>query len=154
MLARRTRKLCGVSRLYILYAEYSSRTYCWNSGLLRQWVMSLRLFCPTNKDVGGGGALKRTLSGGKSHTSLARRVMPRGLSVMGSAWPDGSVSVAAATLSIFRLCAKRVIGPVMTMWIGSDDANRGFGCCADACADSPTRPAAAAINAFVIARSS
>src|SRR6185503_7205544 len=121
---------------------------------LRQWVMSLRPFCPANKDVGGGGAVKRTFSGGKSQTSLARRVMPRGLRVMGSAWPDGSVSVAAATLLIFRLCAKRVIGPVMTIWMGSDDAKSGLGCCADACDDIPRRPAAAAINAFVIARSS
>src|SRR5438270_6667533 len=126
MLAKRTRKLCGVSRLYILYAAYSSSTYCWNDAELRQWVTSLSFFWPANSDVGGGGAVKSTLSGGKSQTSDVRRVMPRSCRLIGRLCPLGSVEVPAIALLFSRLCARLATGAWMTMWIGSSAANRGF----------------------------
>src|SRR6478672_4772544 len=95
MFASRTRKLIGVSRLYIRYAAYSSSTYCWNEGELRQWVTSFSFFCPANSDVAGGGAVKSTRSGGKSQVSDVRRVIPRSARLIGKLWPLGSVRVPA-----------------------------------------------------------
>src|SRR5438105_10242914 len=103
MLARRTRKLLGESRLNIRYAAYSSSTYCWNEGELRQWVTSLSFLWPANSDVAGGGAAKSTRSGGKSQISDVRRVMPRSARVIGRFCPLGSVSVPAMTPLFSRL---------------------------------------------------
>ena len=42
-----------------------------------QWVTSFSCFCPAKSEVGGGGAVKSTRSGGKSQISAVRRVIPR-----------------------------------------------------------------------------
>src|SRR5690348_15989821 len=124
--------------LYILYAEYSSSTYCWNAALFLQWVTSLSFFWPVNSEVGGGGAVNWTRSGGKSQMSLDRRVMPRGLNATGSAAPVGSVSVPWIAPPE-RLRISEESGAWMTMWIGSDAANSGFGSSAAAVVDKANR---------------
>src|SRR6476620_5614097 len=103
MLARRARKLLGERRLSIRYAEYSRRISCWCAAELRQWVTNFICFCPAKAEVAGGGVVKSTRSGGKSQTSLVRRVIPRNFRLIGSGWPPASVSVPVIGLSFRRL---------------------------------------------------